>query len=180
MAKNQAKKKQPAIQEKPAQRKASTKHTIESKSKTNFKLYGALALVVLVTLIIFWPSLSLEFVNWDDPQNLLENENLTIFAYQWDWNAVKNIFKSDVMGNYNPLPIFTFAIEKYFFARNPEANPFIFHFNNLWMHLVCTALVFTLFKLNTCILLLLLVVISDGVLFLPILICASPFALSGE
>jgi hypothetical protein len=49
------------------------------------------------------------------------------------------------MGNYNPLPIFTFAIEKYFFAPNPELNPFVFHFNNLWMHLVYTALVFAIF-----------------------------------
>jgi protein O-mannosyl-transferase len=101
--------------------------------------------VLIITLVVFLPSLSIGFVNWDDPQNLLENETLQQFAYLWDWNGVKTIFTSDVIGNYNPLPIFTFAIEKYFFAPDPELNPFIFHLNNLWMHLVCTLLVYVLF-----------------------------------
>jgi protein O-mannosyl-transferase len=101
--------------------------------------------VLIITLVVFLPSLSIGFVNWDDPQNLLENETLQQFAYQWDWNGVKTIFTSDVIGNYNPLPIFTFAIEKYFLAPDPALNPFIFHLNNLWMHLVCTLLVYVLF-----------------------------------
>jgi protein O-mannosyl-transferase len=126
----------------------------ESKknSKTNASVVSmlqrknllALAVVLLITLIVFYPVLSLEFVNWDDPDNLLDNKNLKIFSTQWDWNAVKLIFTTDVIGNYNPLPIFTFALEKYFFAPEPEANPFVFHFNNLLMHLACTALVFFL------------------------------------
>jgi protein O-mannosyl-transferase len=106
---------------------------------------AAALLVLIITLVVFLPSLSIGFVNWDDPQNLLENETLQQFAYQWDWNGVKTIFTSDVIGNYNPLPIFTFAIEKYFFAPDPALNPFIFHLNNLWMHLVCTLLVYVLF-----------------------------------
>jgi tetratricopeptide (TPR) repeat protein len=59
---------------------------------------------------------------------------------------VKSIFTSGVIGNYNPLPILTFAIEKYFFSPDPAKAPFIFHFNNLWMHLACTAMVFLLLR----------------------------------
>ncbi len=111
---------------------------------TKFQYWIPALLVVLITCIVFSPTLSLGFVNWDDPNNLLENENLKIFAYEWNWGAVKTIFSTHVIGNYNPLPIFTFAIEKYFFANDPKAAPFIFHFNNLWMHLACTFFVFVL------------------------------------
>lgn len=114
-------------------------------TSTNYTRWVIAACVLLITLILFLPTLSLKFVNWDDPQNILENETLKVFAYQWDWKAVKTIFTSDVIGNYNPLPIFTFALEKHFFAPDPTLNPFIFHLNNLWMHLVCTLLVFIIF-----------------------------------
>jgi tetratricopeptide (TPR) repeat protein len=124
--------------------KKATNKSDKTTSKTNNKIWIAIA-ALIITFVTFYPSLHLQFVNWDDPQNLLENKNLAIFSYQWDWATIKTIFSTDVMGNYNPLPIFTFAIEKYFFAPNPELNPFVFHFNNLWMHLVCTALVFVIF-----------------------------------
>lgn len=124
-----------------------TPKTKNGKSVTgpDYRNWVAAAVILLITAIVFLPSLSLKFVNWDDPQNILENETLKIFAYQWDWKAVKAIFSTDVIGNYNPLPIFTFAIEKYFFAPDPVLNPFIFHFNNLWMHLICTLLVYIIF-----------------------------------
>lgn len=74
--------------------------------------------VVVITLLVFIPSFSLHFVNWDDPNNLLENESLKAFATHWNWHSFKQIFTSDIIGNYNPLPIFTFALEKYFFAND--------------------------------------------------------------
>ena len=124
------------------------KRTVIKKAttQTDYYFWGYAFVILLITFFVFKHSLTLQFVNWDDPYNLLENETLKIFSYSWDWNAVKTIFKSDVIGNYNPLPIFTFAIEKYFFAPNPVLKPSIFHLNNLWMHLVCTLFVFILFK----------------------------------
>lgn len=115
------------------------------KNKTDYSLAIAVAIVVTITFVVFVPSLSLGFVNWDDPFNLLENETLKAFATHWDWASVKAIFTSDVIGNYNPLPIFTFAIEKYLFAPNPLEHPFFFHVNNVWMHVVCTLFVFLIF-----------------------------------
>lgn len=103
------------------------------------------ALLLAVTFIVFIPSLSLEFVDWDDPGTILENPHLVPFADQWSWDAIKNMFLSDASGNYNPLTIVSFAIEKYFFAPDPASAPFIFHFDNLWMHLVCTLCVYILF-----------------------------------
>ncbi len=102
------------------------------KSTTQWWFILALAL----STIAFFPSLSNEFVNWDDDVNLLENPNLEVF----DWAHVKAIFSSSVMGGYNPLSIFTLAIEKHFFGL----EPFVFHLNNLLLHLLAVFLVFRL------------------------------------
>ncbi|MBI3718082.1 MAG: tetratricopeptide repeat protein [Sphingobacteriales bacterium] len=125
------------------------KNKVPKAANHKFNAWLPALVVVLITLVVFIPSLQYGFVNWDDPENLTKNEHLKLFAYEWNWEAVKSIFTSDVMGNYNPLPLFTFAVEKYFFAKNPADNTFIFHFDNLWMHLLCTLFVFIiLFKLG--------------------------------
>ena len=120
-----------------------------TKNQPDYLLWVFGLAAVIITFFVFKHSLDLQFVNWDDPYNLLENETLKIFAYSWSWKDVKTIFTTDIIGNYNPLPILTFALEKYFFAPDPALNPFVFHFNNLWMHLLCTLFVYILFiKLN--------------------------------
>ena len=99
------------------------------------------ALVLAVTFVVFLPSLSNDFVNWDDDVNVYENTNLKAF----DWAHLKAIFSSTVIGGYNPLTILTFALEKHFFGLNPKA----FHIDNLLLHLICVLLVYRLLlKLN--------------------------------
>ncbi len=121
------------------------KTTVQKIKPAKKKYWISVLVLLVITFVVFLPSLSLNFVNWDDPDNLLNNKNLDAFAHQWSWAAVKSIFTSAVFGGYNPLSIFTFAIEKYFFAPDPNSAPFIFHFNNVWMHLVCTVCVFFIF-----------------------------------
>lgn len=144
-----SKKKQKLKQKQEQEQNLPANKAVKKKKQTNagskFQYWGPALLVVFITLLVFIPSLKLGFVNWDDPENLIKNENLKIFAYEWNWGAVKTIFSTDVMGNYNPLPIFTFAIEKYLWANDPVANPYVFHFNNLWMHLAGTLFVFIIF-----------------------------------
>jgi len=100
-----------------------------------------IALLVVAIIAVFFPTLSAGFVDWDDPANLLHNKQLD---GPLNWNTIHGIFTSDINGNYNPLPIFTFALEKHFFAPIPTQTPFIFHFNNLWMHIMCSIFVFVL------------------------------------
>lgn len=95
-------------------------------------------IALAITAIFFFNSLSNGFVNWDDDVNILENPNLAAF----NWEAVKGIFTSDVIGNYNPLTILTFAIEKHFFGLNPT----VFHVNNLILHLACVFLVYRILQ----------------------------------
>ena len=118
-----------------------TKKTIKKKSTTAGSLIPLL-IVLAVTLIVFIPSLSNDFVNWDDDVNIIENVNLEVF----NWESVKNIFhpkKGHVIGNYNPLTILTFAIEKHLVGLDAT----LYHVNNLILHLICTFLVYRLMLL---------------------------------
>ena len=135
MSKNKIKGKQHAHFNTTTSPQTKTAKPNPTKTQPDYLLWGFGLAAILITFFVFKHSLDLQFVNWDDPYNLLENETLKIFAYSWSWKDVKTIFTTDVIGNYNPLPILTFALEKYFFAPDPALNPFVFHFNNLSMHL---------------------------------------------
>ena len=101
-------------------------------------LYPALA-VLLITFICFIPALPNDFVNWDDDRNFFENRLIVDLNNENFWKNIGQIFVTPVIGNYNPLPIFTFAIEKYFFGLD---QPFYWHLNNVLLHLICTFLVY--------------------------------------
>ena len=91
------------------------------------------ALIALaITAACYLPSLSNKLVNWDDDANLIENPNLQ----RIDAESLRNIFdieKGAVIGNYNPLPIFTFALEK---LATGEFNTTLIHVDNLLLHLL--------------------------------------------
>lgn len=97
-------------------------------------LWGGLFLAAF-TFLLFSPSLKYEFVNWDDDVNIYENENVVRF----DLNG---IFTDHVIGNYNPLTTLTFALE----YQMAGENPFLYHLNNLILHVLCTLLVFLLMR----------------------------------
>lgn len=100
------------------------------------KLLLPILLILAFTFILFSPSLSNGFVNWDDDVNLLENEQVRSLSGE----NIKNIFSSDVIGNYNPLPILTFAIEYAIVGY----EPFLYHLDNLLLHLLVVFLVYHL------------------------------------
>ncbi len=94
--------------------------------------------VLVLTLIAFLPSIGNDFVNWDDDYNLGNNTNTALL----NWDNIVKIFTEPVIGNYNPLPIFTFAIERHFFGLNPT----VYHVNNLILHLLCVFFVYRIFR----------------------------------
>lgn len=117
------------------------------KQSRSFKLFNSnqllpLGVALLLAIIAFSPSLKNAFVNWDDDVNVLENKSI----YKLDWPHVKQIFREDVIGNYNPLPILTFAIEHHFVDKQADKfdHPWIFHFDNLLLHLLCIFFAFLL------------------------------------
>ncbi|MBC7778291.1 MAG: tetratricopeptide repeat protein [Phycisphaerae bacterium] len=107
-----------------------------SSSEGNWLTLGLVALAI--TAACFLPTLRHEFVNWDDPKNITENENLLQVGKGQPWSTtISNIFdfeKGNVIGNYNPLPILTFAMEKS--LNGGEFSPKLSHFTNLLLHLL--------------------------------------------
>lgn len=120
----------------------SNKQTISSKNlkpKFNVKQLWPLALVLLFTFICFYPSLDNAFVNWDDDKNFFENELITTINDKNFWDNTKQIFVTPVIGNYNPLSIFTFAIEQKLFGLD---QPMYWHLDNILLHLICVFFVY--------------------------------------
>jgi tetratricopeptide (TPR) repeat protein len=130
--------KTPAAQQ-PAKRK--THRQAPKQASTSGRNLWHIAGVLILTFLVFAQVMGFDFVNWDDPVNLLENPNLERFTLQ----NIGRIFSpatGTIIGNYNPLPIFTFAIEKAIFGLNPA----VFHLNNLLLHLVCVYFVFRILQ----------------------------------
>ena len=128
-----------------AKKKARSKKVENSSLFQNKQLLFPLLAILAFTFILYIPSsLENQFVNWDDDVNIVENENLNTLSAE----SIKNIFTSDVIGNYNPLPILSFAIEMHVLGgydkQTGTYNHKIFHITNLLLHLLCVFLVFKL------------------------------------
>lgn len=106
-----------------------------SDKTTSYTLWGILALV----FIVFLPSLSNDFVNWDDPKYVLNNSLIKDLSGK----GIKAMFTSFYGGNYHPLTALSNAIEFKLFGLNPKP----FHFINLLIHIANTYLVYRLIRL---------------------------------
>ena len=84
-----------------------------------------------------------QFTNWDDDGYITNNPLIRDLSS----NGIKNIFSisSQVMGNYHPLTILSYAIEY------PIAGlePFLYHADSLLLHVADTMLVYWLVSLLT-------------------------------
>ncbi len=100
------------------------------------KMTGMCLGIFLVVTAIYFTSLFNGWTNWDDNVYIIENPHV----YYLSWLNLKQIFTSTVSGIYTPLTVFSFALE-YHFANS---HPFLYHLDNLILHLVVTFFVFTL------------------------------------
>ena len=100
--------------------------------------------LIILTFAVFSPSLDNGFVNWDDDRNFFENQNVVDVNKYNIGTQLGKIFTTSVIGNYNPLPIASFAFEKLFFGFD---NPMPWHLNNIILHMICVLLVFRLMNL---------------------------------
>jgi protein O-mannosyl-transferase len=91
------------------------------------------AVLLVLTALIFSGVINLDWLNWDDDRYVYENQ----MVMDGDYAA---IFTTPVSGNYNPLPIAMFAWE----LQQVGDWAWFYHFNNWWLHLLCTALVYGL------------------------------------
>jgi len=87
--------------------------------------------VLVITGICLFPMLNNEFTNWDDEFYIINNQLLR----GPDW---KGIFSEQVLGNYHPLTILSYA----FNYAVSGLNPFSYLLVNYLFHIVNTLLVF--------------------------------------
>lgn len=125
------------------QAKPAEKHSAKASRATSANsgwLKFALAALV-ITAACYLPSLSNSLVNWDDDPNITENPNLEMVGKGQSWGTtISNVFDIDkgaVIGNYNPLPVLTFAIEKVISGGEfSESYTKLIHVDNLLLHLL--------------------------------------------
>lgn len=97
--------------------------------------------ILLLTFIVFIPALNNALTNWDDPHYLNDNPLIRSLSAQ----NIKKIFTEVFFGNYQPLHIFSYAIEYHFYKLNPVG----YHTTSVIMHLVVTFLVYRFILLLT-------------------------------
>lgn len=98
-----------------------------------FKQWYWLGGILLLTFIVYFPILDNALTNWDDPTYLNDNPLIRSLSAA----NIKRIFTEIYFGNYQPLHIFSYAIEYHFYKLNPTG----YHATSLVMHLVVTGLV---------------------------------------
>src|SRR5712691_4373981 len=82
-------------------------------------------LVALFTLAAFLPTLQNQFVNWDDPENFLENPHYRGLGWihlRWMWTTH--------LGHYIPLTWMTLGLDYLLWG----INPFGYHLTSLLLH----------------------------------------------
>ncbi len=92
-------------------------------------LVGLLGLVVAV----YWPVLSFEFVNWDDPWYVLKNPLITSWHPSNLWRIVTEIS----VKNYAPLTTLSLLVDHTLFGLNAGG----YHFTNVLLHAANAVLV---------------------------------------
>ncbi len=91
-------------------------------------------LLLVTTVVIYFPSLSGSFNNWDDYVYVTGNPHLQLTKA----NIISSFFHGENHGMYLPLTSLTFSLNYYFAGF----NPYSYHVVNLLLHLFTIILVF--------------------------------------
>ena len=93
--------------------------------------YTTLVLLLIIlcwTIVVFFPVLQNDFVNWDDDRNLLENRNFRGL----DLEQLRWMFTTFHMTLYRPLTWVSFGLDYLFWGMNPSG----YHLTSLLLHAV--------------------------------------------
>jgi tetratricopeptide (TPR) repeat protein len=100
----------------------------------NWVVIVLVVITAVVTAAAFLPSLFNDFVDWDDPQLVTDNETIKGFTAE----NVKKMFTTNYLGHYVPLVMVSFAAEYHFSGL----DPFVYHLTNYVLHILITIAVF--------------------------------------
>lgn len=98
-----------------------------------------LVLLSLLTLATLWPVFRSEFVAFDDPQYVLQNEHVNEGL---TWSGIGWAITSGYAANWHPLTWVSHMTDVSLFGMNPAGH----HATNLVLHTLATLLVFRVFR----------------------------------
>jgi Tfp pilus assembly protein PilF len=109
----------------------------QAAKNKNWRQYLFLTVILIITAVIYLPSLDNGFTNWDD--NIYVTENNLV---QQPANLHK-MLTTPIGGNYHPLTIYSLKWDQQKAQQLDDADKArVFHATNLIVHLLNTALVF--------------------------------------
>ena len=117
--------------------KSHSKKSVKSSS-TGFNSYYILGAILILTFLVFYNTLTNNFVNLDDSGYIKDNPDIKSLSAK----NIAAIFSSFYNANYHPFTTLSYAIEYNLFGLN--AKPY--HFINLLIHLLNTFMVFRLIR----------------------------------
>ncbi|MFN7139674.1 MAG: tetratricopeptide repeat protein, partial [Limisphaerales bacterium] len=96
-------------------------------------------LLVIVSLLVFWPATGNDFVNYDDPDYVTRNawvqKGLTVEGVKW-------AFTSGHASNWHPLTWLSHMLDWQLFGENPKGH----HFTSILFHALNGALLFVVLR----------------------------------
>jgi hypothetical protein len=109
--------------------------TVPAETPKRAHIFLCALLVVLVSLAVYFNTLSAGFVNWDDPKLVLENP----YVRGLTWENLRFIWTRPILETYLPLRVTSYAID---YEIWNGYNPLGFHLTNVILHAVVSLLVF--------------------------------------
>ncbi len=98
----------------------------------------AVLLLFTLVLALFGSSLTFDYVNWDDPWYVLNNELIS----SWSFSNLYGIATETVTRNYAPVTIFSYLIDRTIWGYWPGG----YHLTNVLLHSLNAILVYMLLK----------------------------------
>ncbi|MGA2090629.1 MAG: tetratricopeptide repeat protein [Endomicrobiales bacterium] len=98
-------------------------------------------LISILSVFAYYPVLNAGFINLDDPVMVTANSDIMSLS----WPSIRHMFCSYHFNMYHPLVSLSYAIEYNFF----QADPFVYHATNVFLHICNSMLVMVIFLLLT-------------------------------
>lgn len=111
---------------------------MNASANTQDRSYLHVIILILAVCVAYAKVFSAGFMSWDDIDYIFNSPDIRTISGE----TFKNWWTEYYIGNYQPLPVFTYAID---FLIGGE-DPFMFHFQNIVWHIGDTILVYALLK----------------------------------
>src|SRR6185436_7306892 len=108
----------------------------------DIRIWIACAVLLLVTVAVYWPVMGYSFVDYDDGDYVISNSHVQAGL---TWDGVAWAFRSGHASNWHPLTWISHMLDVSLFGKKAG----YFHFTNLFFHCVNTLLVFLLWRCLT-------------------------------